>query len=66
MFLIIGIWGTRFERVKAAYLFFLYTLVGSIFFLMNLIFLQSNFGTFDFTFLQFSEQEVGFNSKIIL
>jgi proton-translocating NADH-quinone oxidoreductase chain M len=66
MFLIIGIWGTRFERIKAAYLFFLYTLVGSIFFLLNLISLQSTFGTFDFTFLQFSEQEMGFNSKIIL
>ena len=37
MFLIIGIWGTRFERVKAAYLFFLYTLVGSIFFLLNFL-----------------------------
>lgn len=66
MFLIIGIWGTRFERVKAAYLFFLYTLFGSIFFLLNLISLQSTFGTFDWTFLQFSEQEMGLKTKTLL
>lgn len=66
MFLVIGIWGTRFERIKAAYLFFLYTLVGSIFFLINLISIQSIFGTFDFTFLQNIEQELNLKNKIIL
>jgi proton-translocating NADH-quinone oxidoreductase chain M len=33
MFLIIGLWGSRPERIKAAYWFFFFTLVGSIFFL---------------------------------
>lgn len=66
MFLIIGIWGTRFERIKAAYLFFLYTLVGSIFFFMNLIAIQSTFGTFDFVFLQNIEQELSLKNKILL
>jgi len=40
MFLIIGIWGSRSEKVKAAYYFFFYTLVGSVFFLVGILLLQ--------------------------
>ena len=40
MFLIIGIWGSRTRKVKAAYQFFLYTLIGSLFMLLA-IFLAS-------------------------
>jgi NADH:ubiquinone oxidoreductase subunit 4 (subunit M) len=34
MFFIIGLWGSGYERIKAAYFFFFFTLAGSIFFLM--------------------------------
>ena len=34
MFLVIGIWGSGYERVRAAYLFFFFTSVGSVFFLL--------------------------------
>jgi NADH-quinone oxidoreductase subunit M len=34
MFFIIGIWGSGYERIRAAYYFFFFTLVGSLFFLL--------------------------------
>ena len=58
MFLVIGIWGTRFERIKASYFFFFYTLVGSIFFLFNLLFIYTFFGTFDINYLYYIEHEI--------
>lgn len=44
MFLIIGIWGSRERRIYAAFLFFFYTLLGSLFMLIALFFLYSHFG----------------------
>lgn len=51
MFLIIGIWGSRTRRVRAAYQFFLYTLMGSLLMLIALIFVYLNFGTTDLQIL---------------
>jgi len=45
MFLIIGIWGSREEKVKAAYYFFFYTLVGSFLMLLAIFKLYSIIGT---------------------
>jgi proton-translocating NADH-quinone oxidoreductase chain M len=39
MFLIIGQWGARDRRIKAAYYFFLYTFFGSLFMLFGIIYL---------------------------
>lgn len=44
MYLIIGIWGGD-NRIYAAYKFFLYTLLGSVLFLLALIYLYYTFGT---------------------
>lgn len=44
MFLIIGIWGGN-NRIYASYKFFLYTLLGSVLFLLALITLYYQFGT---------------------
>lgn len=44
MFLIIGIWGGA-ERVYASYKFFLYTLAGSVLFLVAILYLYFSFGT---------------------
>ena len=45
MFLIIGIWGSRSRKIKAAYYLFYYTLVGSILMLIAIIFIHSELGT---------------------
>nr|YP_009300658.1 NADH dehydrogenase subunit 4 [Turritopsis dohrnii]ALK27159.1 NADH dehydrogenase subunit 4 [Turritopsis dohrnii] len=45
MFIIIGIWGSREEKVKAAFYFFFYTLVGSLLMLISIFKIYSMFGT---------------------
>lgn len=45
MFLIIGIWGSREEKVKAAYYFFFYTLVGSLLMLLSIFKIYALTGT---------------------
>lgn len=55
MFLLIGVWGSRERKVGAAYQFFLYTLLGSIFMLISLFFVYSHYGVTDFRiFFNFS------------
>ncbi|MGB1540258.1 MAG: NADH-quinone oxidoreductase subunit M, partial [Rickettsiales bacterium] len=46
MYLIIGVWGGG-NRVYAAYKFFLYTLAGSVLFLLAMLYLYFTFGTTD-------------------
>jgi NADH-quinone oxidoreductase subunit M len=46
MYLIIGIWGGQ-QRVYAAFKFFLYTLAGSLLFLVAIIYLHNQFDTTD-------------------
>lgn len=46
MYLIIGIWGGK-NRIYAAYKFFLYTLAGSVLFLLAVLYLYYTFGTTD-------------------
>ena len=48
MFLLIGVWGSRRERIYAAYQFFFYTLVGSLFMLVGVLILYSHVGTTDY------------------
>lgn len=60
MYLIIGIWGSRERKIRAVFLFFFYTLVGSILFLCSLLYIYTSYGTFDIEYLtaiQFSEEE---------
>ena len=51
MFLFILYWGSRERKVYAAYLFFLYTLVGSLILLFSIIYLYTLTGTSDFYLL---------------
>lgn len=51
MFILIGLWGGP-RRVYATLKFFLYTFVGSIFFLIGLIYLGLQAGTFDIATMQ--------------
>lgn len=45
MFILIGIWGARSRKIKAAYYFFLYTLFGSLFMLGGIFYLYLLTGT---------------------
>ena len=51
MFLIIGVWGARKEKIAAAYYFFFYTFVGSIVMLLSIIYLYNITGTTDYSVL---------------
>jgi proton-translocating NADH-quinone oxidoreductase chain M len=48
MFIIIGVWGARNRKIKAAYYFFLYTLFGSLFMLFGMIYLYHITGSLNF------------------
>ncbi len=45
MFLVIGIWGSRQRKVRAAYLFFFYTLIGSLLMLIAVVYMYHVVGT---------------------
>ena len=45
MFIIIGVWGSRERKLTAAFRFFFFTLIGSIFFLIVIIYMYMEFGT---------------------
>jgi proton-translocating NADH-quinone oxidoreductase chain M len=59
MFLIIGVWGSRERKIRAAYQFFLYTLIGSLFMLLAILLIYFQVGTTDVQILlttEFSER----------
>nr|AXU98866.1 NADH dehydrogenase subunit 4 [Brassica juncea]QQK54918.1 NADH dehydrogenase subunit 4 [Brassica napus]AXU98927.1 NADH dehydrogenase subunit 4 [Brassica juncea]AXU98949.1 NADH dehydrogenase subunit 4 [Brassica juncea]AXU99000.1 NADH dehydrogenase subunit 4 [Brassica juncea] len=47
MTIIIGVWGSRQRKIKAAYQFFLYTLLGSLFMLLAILLILFQTGTTD-------------------
>lgn len=51
MFLLIGIWGSRERKIRAVYLFFFYTLAGSLLMLLAIIYLFSVAGTTNYEVL---------------
>lgn len=62
MFLIIGIWGSRNRKIRAVYLFFFYTLCGSILFLVSILYIVSVVGSLNIEILSswkfsFEEQQ---------
>nr|YP_008816027.1 NADH dehydrogenase subunit 4 [Closterium baillyanum]AGZ90243.1 NADH dehydrogenase subunit 4 [Closterium baillyanum] len=59
MFIIIGVWGSRQRKIQAAYQFFLYTLLGSLFMLLAILLIFFQTGTTDLQILlttEFSER----------
>jgi NADH-ubiquinone oxidoreductase chain 4 len=48
MFIFIGVWGARERKIKAAYLFFLYTLFGSLIMLFGVLYLYIITGSTSF------------------
>ena len=60
MYLIVGIWGSRERKIRAAYFFFLYTLLGSVLMLLSILYIYYQVGTTDYevlTTFSFSEAE---------
>jgi len=53
MFLIIGVWGSRERKIRAVYLFFFYTLCGSILFLIGILYTYSYIGTCNLEYLSY-------------
>ena len=48
MYLIIGLWGSRERKIRAAYFFFLYTLLGSVLMLIGILYFYYQTGTTDY------------------
>lgn len=51
MFLVIGFWGSRERKVRAVYLFFFYTLCGSILMLLSIFYIYTITGVLNFEYL---------------
>ena len=45
MYLIVGVWGSRERKIRAAYFFFLYTLLGSVLMLLSILYIYYQVGT---------------------
>lgn len=57
MFLIIGIWGSREEKIQASYYFFFYTFLGSVFMLLGIFLLYNSIGSTDYQTLCYFQIE---------
>ena len=55
MFIIIGVWGSRERKIRAAYMFFLYTLLGSVLMLLAILWIYFHTGTTDYQILLTTE-----------
>jgi NADH-ubiquinone oxidoreductase chain 4 len=55
MFILIGVWGSRERKIRAAYQFFLYTLGGSILMLLGILLIYVQAGTTDLQILLTTE-----------
>lgn len=55
MFIIIGVWGSRERKIRAAYQFFLYTLFGSVLMLLAILLIYFQTGTTDLEILYISK-----------
>jgi NADH-quinone oxidoreductase subunit M len=49
----IGVWGSRARKIRAAYFFMRYTLVGSVRMLLGILYLNSRYGTTDLVSLKY-------------
>ncbi len=51
MYLLVGVWGSRARKIRAAYLLFFYTLVGSLLMLLGLLYIFNIVGSLNFEYL---------------
>nr|YP_009050519.1 NADH dehydrogenase subunit 4 [Sargassum fusiforme]AIG23786.1 NADH dehydrogenase subunit 4 [Sargassum fusiforme]QJC59493.1 NADH dehydrogenase subunit 4 [Sargassum fusiforme] len=55
MFLVIGIYGSRQRKIRAAYMFFLYTLFGSLFMLIGVVYIYLSVGSTSYEILSITK-----------
>ena len=63
MYLIVGVWGSRERKIRAAYFCFIYTLLGSVLMLLSILYIHYQIGTTDYEVLltyAFSQTEQKF------
>jgi len=53
MYLMIGFWGSRQRKIRAVYLFFFYTLIGSLCMLVAIIYIYSVVGSLSYEYIHF-------------
>ena len=51
MYLIVGVWGSRERKIRAAYFFFLYTLLGSVLMVLSILYIFYQVGTTNYEVL---------------
>lgn len=51
MYVVIGVWGSRERKIRAVYLFFFYTLWGSLLTLVGILYIYSQTGSLNFEYL---------------
>jgi proton-translocating NADH-quinone oxidoreductase chain M len=51
MYLLIGVWGSRERKIRAVYLFFFYTLIGSLLLLLGILYIRNVVGTLNLEYL---------------
>lgn len=66
MFIIIGVWGSREQKITAAYYFFFYTLIGSVLMLISILYLYSLAGSTDYFTLLGLELDLNIQKWIFL
>jgi len=52
MFLVIGVFGSRSRKIRAAYLLFFYTLIGSVLMLIGVLYIYSKVGSSNYELIQ--------------
>merc|ERR1712226_36573 len=60
MYFIVGLWGSRERKIRASYFFFIYTLLGSVFMLLAILYMYTKVGTTNYEVLltySFSKEE---------
>jgi NADH-quinone oxidoreductase subunit M len=55
MYIMIGLWGSRERKIRAVYLFFFYTLLGSLCMLLGLLYIYSKLGTLNYEYIYFNK-----------
>nr|AGE93628.1 NADH dehydrogenase subunit 4 [Capsaspora owczarzaki] len=66
MFYIIGIWGSREQKVQAAYYFFFYTLLGSVLMLIGIMWIYVTYGTTDLRLIETTNIDINVQNWLFI
>lgn len=66
MFLVIGIWGSRTRKIRAAYQLFLYTLLGSILMLLAILVIYSEIGSTSYEVILANRDKLSSERELLL